>query len=119
MNINCKIKDNTSVTEFDYNEIVHLVDSSLEEKNKNEKKSMISALKVFYDINFRKVDLEKIADYYGISKRKKRKSGLINDIVNFEITEENEFFVERRKTLWFYISELENDEIMSKYIIFN
>ncbi len=119
MNINCKIKDTNSVTDFDYNEIVHLVDSSLEEKNKNDKKSMISALKVFYDINFRKVDLEKITDYYGISKRKKRKSGLINDIVNFETNEENEFFVERRKTLWFYISELENDEIMSKYIIFN
>ena len=119
MNINCKISDKNEIKEFDYDEIVNLVDNSLEEKNKNDKASMISALKVFYDINFRKIDLDKIADYYGISKRKKRKSKLITDIVNFETNEENEYFVERRKTLWFYISELENDSIMSKYVVFN
>jgi len=121
-NIDCKIADineYTTKTNVDFNEIINLVDISIEEKNNNEKNDRILALEVFYNENYTKCELEKIADYYNITKRKKRKNKLIKNIVNFECNGENEFITNKRKTLWFYISELENDEIMSKYIIFN
>ena len=120
-NINCKIKDfdKKSENNIEYNEIINLVDISIEEKNNKEKKDMMLALEIFYNENYKKTELDKIAEYYNISKRKKRKNQLIKSIVKFECNEENEYFTNRRKTLWFYISELENDEIMGKYIIFN
>jgi len=121
-NINCKIADinqTTTKKHIDFNEIINLVDISIDEKNNKEKTDLMLALEVFYNENYNKCELEKIADYYNITKRKKRKNKLIKNIVNFECDEENEYITNRRKTLWFYLSELENDEQMSKYIIFN
>ena len=121
-NVNCRILDiDTDNTQkiFEYNEIMNLVDISIDEKNNNEHKDLLLALEIFYNENYIKSELEKIADYYNISKRKKRKNKLIKNIVAFECDVENEYITNRRKTMWFYISELEADEIMSKYIIFN
>ena len=123
-NVNCKIieVENVNTTEnktIEYNEIMNMVDISIEEKNTKEKIDLLIALELFYNENYIKSELDKIADYYGIQKRKKRKNKLIKDIVAFECDIENEYFTNRRKTMWFYISELESDEIMSKYIIFN
>lgn len=121
MNIACDINDNSiknNTEVVDYNDIINLVDISIEEKSYLELNDRIIALKMFYN-DYTKTYLEKIADYYDISKRKKRKSQLIKDIVNFECNAENEFFVDRRKTLWYYIEELENDSKMCKYIVFN
>ena len=120
-NIDYEITDNKIENDdlVNYNEIINLVDISIEEKINLEYNDKIVALKLFYSENYTKNYLDKIADYYGISKRKKRKSNLIKDIVQFECNEENDFIVERRKTLWYYIEELENDVKMSKYVIFN
>ena len=121
-NVNCRIldidEDNTQKI-FEYNEIMNLVDISIDEKNNNEHKDLLLALEIFYNENYIKSELEKIADYYNISKRKKKKNKIIKNIVEFECDVENEYITNRRKTMWFYISELEADEIMSKYIIFN
>ena len=111
-NINCQIadiNDDTTKKHIEFNEILNLVDISIEEKNNNEKNDIILALEVFYNENYNKCELEKIADYYNITKRKKRKNKLIKNIVNFECNGENEYITNKRKTLWFYISELEND----------
>ena len=51
-----------------------------------------------YD-EYKKKELEKICDYYEISKRKKRKEELIQDIILFEIEPINNELVQRRKTL--------------------
>jgi len=120
-NIDYEITDNKIENDdlVNYNEIINLVDISIEEKINLEYNDKIVALKLFYSENYTKNYLDKIADYYGISKRKKRKSNLIKDIVQFECNDQNDFIVERRKTLWYYIEELENDVKMSKYIIFN
>ena len=121
MSIEYDIKDVSSGEneKINYNEILNLVDVSIEEKKNKENEDMMLALEVFYDENYKKTDLEKIAEYYRISKRKKRKSHLIKDIVNFECNVENDYITNRRKTMWFYIDELENDEIMCKYVVFN
>ena len=70
-----------------------------------------------YKDNFLKKDLERIADYYSISKRKKKKDELINDIVLFEINPENFEITEKRKTLWYYMEEILNDNYLSKFLI--
>jgi hypothetical protein len=75
------------------------------------------AISYEYDENYRKKELDKIADYYDISKRKKRKADLIQDIVLFEINPMNIDIVQKRKRLWFYIDELLNDDFLKKYII--
>ena len=92
-----------------------------------------------YETNYKIMDLNKIADYYGIlltklqnnsyndpnntkGKKKyvkKKKDELIEDIVNFEEDELNANIVYRRKQLWFYIDELKTDKYLQKHIIFN
>jgi len=70
-----------------------------------------------YDENYKKKELDRIADYYEISKRKKRKADLIQDIVLFEINPINQEIVQKRKTLWFYMDEIINDPFLKKYIV--
>jgi len=70
-----------------------------------------------YDTNYTKKKLEIIAEYYGISKRKKRKYELIEEIVIFEKEPSNCDIVQRRKTMWFYIDEISNDSFLSKFLI--
>jgi hypothetical protein len=120
MNIDCEIiEENSDNDAIGYNEIINLVDISIEQKVNLENSDKMMALTIFYNENYTKKYLEKIAEYYDISKRKKRKSQLIKNIVQFECNQKNDFVVERRRTLWFYLEELENDNKMSKYVIFN
>ena len=72
-----------------------------------------------YETNYIKKDLIKIAEYYDISIRKKNKKAIITDIVEYETNSENTIMVERRKELWFYITEIQEDSYLSKYLIFD
>ena len=120
-NINEKINETNQIVDYDelledvndkYNDIVED-----EDDNDNYSADMYMATCLDYDNNYTKKELEKIADYYKISKRKKRKSELIEEIVLFEMSFENDFIVNRRKLLWFYMDEIKNDEFLHKYII--
>ena len=75
------------------------------------------ACELNYNENYTKKQLELIADYYTISKRKKKKIELIEEIVVFEKEISNCDIVQRRKTLWFYIEEINNDSFLSKFLI--
>tara|TARA_Y100001935_G_scaffold84229_1_gene69999 strand:+ start:509 stop:916 length:408 start_codon:yes stop_codon:yes gene_type:complete len=70
-----------------------------------------------YNENYTKKQLELIADYYEISKRKKKKAELIEEIVIFEKEPSNYDITQRRKTLWFYMEEINNDSFLSKFLI--
>tara|TARA_B100000035_G_scaffold297849_1_gene291025 strand:+ start:8501 stop:8887 length:387 start_codon:yes stop_codon:yes gene_type:complete len=70
-----------------------------------------------YNSNYTKKQLEFICDYYGISKRKKKKQDLVEEIVVFEKEPSNYDIVQRRKTMWFYIEEISNDSFLSKFLI--
>jgi len=72
-----------------------------------------------YTENFIKKDLSRIADYYSISKRKKKKYQLVQDILLFEKDLKNINLVTRRKTLWGYLRELKEDKYLKQFIIFN
>ena len=75
------------------------------------------ASEIDYNENYTKKQLDLIADYYKISKRKKKKAELIEEIVIFEKEPSNYDITQRRKTLWFYIEEINNDSFLSKFLI--
>ena len=70
-----------------------------------------------YDAEYTKKELIRIAEYYELSRRKKKKSELIDDIVNYEMDVINKEIVEKRKRLWSYIEEIKIDKYLSKYLI--
>lgn len=99
------------------------------EKELNEKKetsrieekdhilNLKEALRLDYELNYIVSDLKLIASYYELSTRKLRKSQMIDMICDYELNEENSFFVEKRKLQWFYLKELQNDSFFKKYIL--
>jgi hypothetical protein len=70
-----------------------------------------------YQTNYIKKDLEKIADYYEISKRKKRKDELVEVIVLFEKDPVNIQKVYQRKKLWKYMEEIKKDKYLRQFLI--
>ena len=77
------------------------------------------AQEINYATNFTRKDLDRIADYYSISKRKKLKDELIQEIILIETDPENIEIVYRRKKLWSYMEEIKDDKYLRKFLIFN
>ena len=75
------------------------------------------ALEINYQTNFTKKELQRIADYYEISKRKKKKAELVTDIVLYEKDPENFPIIHQRKKLWSYVQEIKEDKYLSKFLI--
>ena len=75
------------------------------------------ALELNYSENYTKKQLDRIADYYQIPKRKKKKNELIEEIVIFEQNIANIDIAQHRKTLWYYMDEIKNDNYLSKFLI--
>ena len=116
-------KNNNENNEIvNYNEIIDLVNTLDVSKNdyndtNNNYDDNWYALIYQYEANHTKKELDKIADYYEISKRKKRKMDLCEDIAIFELNPENEDLVNHRKLMWFYFEEIKKDNYLKKFII--
>lgn len=116
-------KKNDSVVPITYQDLLKQVDEDaekathLDNADTNFNMDEYIALEIDYNENYKKKELERIADYYEISKRKKRKQKLIEDIVIFEKDESNKEITERRKLLWYYMEEINNDNYLSKFLI--
>lgn len=116
-----KLKKQTDVT---YENLISEVNTESEKKEQNYMENMwddnlaneFITQQFYYDDNFTVKDLHHVANYYEITKRKKKKCELIDDIISFELNDENNEIVETRKRLWFYLSELKNDKYLSKFI---
>uniref|UniRef100_A0A6C0EPR7 Uncharacterized protein n=1 Tax=viral metagenome TaxID=1070528 RepID=A0A6C0EPR7_9ZZZZ len=70
-----------------------------------------------YQTNYIKKELERIADYYEISKRKKRKDELIEVIILFEKDPVNIQKVYQRKKLWKCMEEIKKDKYLRQFLI--
>ena len=70
-----------------------------------------------YMDNYTRKELDRIADYYNISKRKKKKLQLVEEIVAFENDFLNDEIVNHRKLLWFYVEQIKCDNYLSKFLI--
>ena len=117
-----ELKDKTDVT---YEDLVDKVNIESEKKESIYMENMwddnlaneFMTQQFYYDENYTMKELYHIANYYDISKRKKKKAELIDDIIAFELDNENCEVVETRKRLWFYVNEIKNDNYLSKFII--
>lgn len=109
---------------INYNEVLNYVDNKVLAKKyscniqTDELFNDILEKQLNYEENFIKKELEMIADYYEISKRKKNKCNLIQDIVLFETDPSNYEITEKRKLMWFYFDEIRNDRYFRKFIIY-
>jgi len=92
--------------------------ASYEDYNDNYSE-MFFLLEQEYNENYTKKELELIAGYYSISKRKKRKLDLIQEIIIFEQNDLNYDMVEKRKLHWFYLEQLQEDPYLKQFIIIN
>ncbi len=70
-----------------------------------------------YHDNYTVKMLGKIMDYYGLNKRKLKKDEIIENILLYESEICNIEIIKRRKMLWFYVSELKNDDFFKQYIL--
>ena len=117
-----ELKEKTDVT---YEDLVNKVNIESEKKECIYMENMwddnlaneFMTQQFYYDENYTMKELYHIANYYEISKRKKKKAELIDDIIAFELDNENCEIVETRKRLWFYLNEIKNDNYLSKFII--
>ena len=114
-------KSNPSVN---YEDLLKEVNEAVEQlpSNSDDDLSMMImsdyvAQELHYNENFTVKQLNKIAEYYEISKRKKKKYELIEEIVLFENNPNNHEIVSRRVMLWEYIEEIKKDKYLSKFLI--
>ena len=101
---------------------IDTLDKRIEELNSYGREDILDmddylASELDYQTNYIKKELERIADYYEISKRKKRKDELIEVIVLFEKDPVNIQKVYQRKKLWRYIEEIRKDKYLRQFLI--
>lgn len=76
---------------------------------------------LYYNQEYSIKELLKICNYYGIDKNirtsKCKKQDIISTIIYFESLTENYLIVQERNLMWAYMTELFNDSIMKKYVI--
>jgi len=123
MNYNIVDGENEKIRSVSFEDIEKIVKETYETKmeesseNSNSYEDELLCAQMDYEVNYLKKDLLHIMNYYGLSTRKKKKTDLIDDIITFESQPENYFVVEHRKTMWYYMEELENDHYLSKFIV--
>ena len=101
--------------EVDLSCLMNMVDNELNKQTEDDK----NAIKVDYDLNYTVSELKLIFKYYKLSFRKMKKEEMINTLVDYETNEENIYFVQHRKQMWYYLNELMNDEFFKNYILIN
>ena len=62
--------------------------------------------------------MKRIMEYYGLSKRKKNKATIIEELIMFETNIQNQIIVSRRRRLWHYMEEIKIDNYLSKFVNF-
>ena len=120
-------KNSDNDENISYDELMIDLDEKYEQKTKNDEYNDLGGyyedidqyetMDLNYNTNFTKKQLERIAEYYEISKRKKNKQELIVDIILFELNPENEYIAFKRKQLWEYMKEIKSDKYLSKFLI--
>ena len=113
-----ELEININLTQNLKNELHEELNEKLNEKIETDViLSLKEALRLDYELNYIVGELKRIVSYYNLSTRKLRKSEIIDVICDYELNEENCFFVEKRKQQWFYLKELQNDPFFKKYIL--
>jgi hypothetical protein len=133
-----KEKESNELSENEFQKMVQELDDKMNEElgdengglnNKNldlvyfVNKDFYNNDELYYNEEYSVKELLKICNYYGIDKNirtsKCKKQDIISTIVYFEGLSENYLIVQQRNLMWAYMTELNNDSKMKKYIIWN
>ena len=85
-----------------------------EDYEDNEDNTM--AMHIEYELNYTIKQLKAISDYYNLTIRKLKKNEIIDNIILFEVEDENQTVVYSRKRLWYFVEELKNDRFFDNII---
>lgn len=85
-----------------------------EDNQDNEDNTM--AMHIEYELNYTIKQLKAISDYYNLTSRKLKKNEIIDNIILFEVEDENQTIVYSRKRLWYFVEELKNDHFFDNII---
>jgi len=109
---------NKNNSEVDLTEIINTLDNAISDNEDSDvEMDEYIELEGHYTEIYTLKDLQRICDYYNISRRKLRKPETIQEIVIFECDPTNSEIVIKRKLLWFYLSEIQNDNFLKKFVI--
>lgn len=86
----------------------------LQDNEDNEDNTM--AMHIEYELNYTIKQLKAISDYYNLTIRKLKKNEIIDNIILFEVEDENQTVVYSRKRLWYFVEELKNDRFFDNII---
>tara|TARA_Y100000816_G_scaffold269808_1_gene233038 strand:+ start:48 stop:425 length:378 start_codon:yes stop_codon:yes gene_type:complete len=117
VNIVEKTNDETFFDGNDITLIENLIENEKIEENTDNSEDTTMAMHMEYDLNFNVKQLKAIANYYKINIKKMKKEEIIENIILFELADENQSIVYTRKRLWFFVEELKNNDFF-KNIIF-
>ena len=117
VNIIEKTNDETFFDGNDITLIENLIENEKIEENTDNSEDTTMAMHMEYDLNFNVKQLKAIANYYKINIKKMKKEEIIENIILFELADENQSIVYTRKRLWFFVEELKNNDFF-KNIIF-
>jgi len=92
-----------------------LYDSENNENNENNEDTTM-AIQIEYELNYTVKQLKSISEYYNIDTRKLKKSEIIDNIILFEMEDENQSIIYTRKRLWYFVEELKNDHFFDNII---
>jgi len=113
-NLYYSLEENKDVYDVSYDDILTQVDTLTgEEDDINDQIEQ----ELDYQTTYTKRELERILEYYGISKKKKNKCKMAEDIVLFEKTPVNITKVYQRIKLWKYVEEIKMDDYLSQFLI--
>jgi len=123
------MKENTKITfsidekenikeEINMEDLMNEIDKVWSEKAIMERENMdhYLSLETDYELNYIIPELQHIAKYYNISIRKKKKGELIQDIVIYEMDQNNMVNVSRRHYLWECLEQIKGDEYLRKFL---
>ena len=113
-------EENKEDNEISYEDLlknIETLEETLETNSDFDEIDEYTTLEINYNTNYTRKELNHIANYYSITKRKKSKQQLVVAIILFELNIENSSIVYTRKNLWEYMKEIKLDKYLSKFLI--
>ena len=113
-------EENKEDNEISYEDLlknIQTLEETLEINEDFDEIDEYTTLEINYNTNYTRKELNHIANYYSITKRKKPKQQLVVDIILFELNIENSHIVYTRKKLWGFMKEIKLDKYLSKFLI--
>ena len=104
---------------FSVEELLNMVNNKYESLEVNNNMDNYIACEIDYNLNYTVEQLKHIMKYYGFSVRKKNKGEMVQEIVIYELDDDNSIIVNHRKYLWNCLDAIKDDNYLSKYLNIN